>query len=468
MLLLQRRCNLSGPKVVKIVTREEQIATCLALLAQLNHAVTQWSNECNRLGVIDNVDRDKVLSTKEKIEANLKNENFQQIQTQVPRELSFLAHDLERRRNQAAEASANEMQIIRQQRKNAEILLRELEKKSSTLDSGILNGLIDISNSYEKIPYAEKILSEAFSLVTNKGLPQIITKEQRELAALLSPGETKQSFSDWLSKRSHRQDDRVNKVDKKIAELQSYLDEESSSTFISRLRSIELESDQSLLNAQLDSLVIELSVAVEKAKQAEAILNNGYKLLANIKAVKDLNKDGNLHLVHRDLEEALSKKDLVAVSNAIEIGDGILSSANEKSAANNRRNAILSGLASLGYEVNESMNTAFAKKGRVVVQKPNLPGYGVELAGAPDAARLQVRAVTFTHSRDQNRERDVETIWCNDFHKLQELISAKGGSVLIEKSLEIGAVPLHVVPAPDETVDTTDVAVKDSSSYRNS
>lgn len=452
MLLLQRRCSLSGPKVVKVVTREEQIATCSALLAQLNRGVTQWINECNRLGGIDNVDIGKVLKTKEKIEAYLKNENFQQIQIQVPRELSYLVRDLEQRRDRAAEVSANTMQIIRQQRKNAEILLRELEKKSFTLDSEILRALTEICKSYEKIPYAEKILSEAFSIVTNRGLPPTITNEQRELAARLSSGENKQSFTDWVNERSHRQDDRVKKVDKKIAELQNYLDEKISSTFLSRLRSIELESDESLLNARLDSLVIELSIAVEKAKQDESILNKAYDLLASIEAAQNLYKDGSLFLVHRDLADALSKKDLVAVSSAMEICTGILKAINEKSAADNRRNAILSGLASLGYEVNESMSTAFTNKGRVVVQKPNLPGYGVELAGAPDAARLQVRAVTFTHNRDHNRERDVETIWCNDFHKLQELISSNGGSISIEKSFEIGAVPLHVVPVPDQIV----------------
>jgi hypothetical protein len=457
---------LSGPKVVKVVTREEQIATCSALLVQLNRAVTHWANECNRLGSIGDADRDAVLKTKETIEANLKNDNFQQIQEQVPKEISYLLHDLEQRRSHAAEVLANSMQVARQQRKNAATLLREFEKRASTLDSGVLHSLMEICNSHDKIPYAEKVLAEAFNLISKKESPTAITDLQRELASRLSSSETKQSFTDWLKTRSEGKDDRFKKIDKKIAELQSFLGEEVSSEFIFRLRSIELENNESLLNARLDSLVIELSVAVEKFKLEESILSQAHNLLANLEAVQKLNKDQKLHQAHRELEAVLSKKDLAVVILSVKTGSTILNTAMEKLAADNRRNAILSGLASLGYEVNESMNTAFAKKGRIVVQKPNLPGYGVELAGAPDAARLQVRAVTFTQIHDKKRERDVETIWCNDFHKLQELINAKGGSVLIEKSFEIGALPLHIVPVPDEVVGATDTSKDHSSVYR--
>ena len=50
-------------------------------------------------------------------------------------------------------------------------------------------------------------------------------------------------------------------------------------------------------------------------------------------------------------------------------------------AAEERRRAVLEGLASLGYEVSEGMATAWVKDGRVVLRKAANPGYGVELSG---------------------------------------------------------------------------------------
>jgi hypothetical protein len=74
----------------------------------------------------------------------------------------------------------------------------------------------------------------------------------------------------------------------------------------------------------------------------------------------------------------------------------------------------------------------------------------VELASAPDATRLQVRAVAFEGDRDTSRDRDVETLWCGDFGKLQGLLAAQGGSIAIEKALAVGAMPLKTVDAPLE------------------
>ena len=59
--------------------------------------------------------------------------------------------------------------------------------------------------------------------------------------------------------------------------------------------------------------------------------------------------------------------------------------------ADARRRAVLGGLAKLGYEVRESMSTAWAQEGRLVVRKPNTTDYGVELGGPSDVSRLQVR-----------------------------------------------------------------------------
>ena len=129
-------------------------------------------------------------------------------------------------------------------------------------------------------------------------------------------------------------------------------------------------------------------------------------------------------------------------------------------AAEQRRRAVLEGLASLGYEVSEGMATAWVNDGRVVLRKASSPGYGVELAGGAQSDLLQVRAVAFGNSiepRDASRDRDIETIWCGEFERLQSLVAKDGGSLAIDHARPVGQFPLKLVE--DKFGETGDVDV---------
>ena len=69
---------------------------------------------------------------------------------------------------------------------------------------------------------------------------------------------------------------------------------------------------------------------------------------------------------------------------------------------------------------------------------------------------MQVRAVAFGNSesaRDPVRDRDMETIWCGEFGRLQALVAQNGGSIEIERALDVGSVPLKIIDksADDDT-----------------
>jgi len=49
-----------------------------------------------------------------------------------------------------------------------------------------------------------------------------------------------------------------------------------------------------------------------------------------------------------------------------------------------RRNAVLEGLAALGYEVREGMETAWASNGNVMLRNAHRPDYGVKLSGGAE------------------------------------------------------------------------------------
>ena len=117
-------------------------------------------------------------------------------------------------------------------------------------------------------------------------------------------------------------------------------------------------------------------------------------------------------------------------------------------AADARRRAVLQGLATLGYEVNEGMATAWVQGGQVVLRKAANPEYGVELGGGTKSDRLQVRAVAFGSAqspRNASRDRDMEAVWCSEFQRLQTLVSASGGGIEIEHALAVGATPLKLI-----------------------
>src|SRR5258707_4319463 len=94
------------------------------------------------------------------------------------------------------------------------------------------------------------------------------------------------------------------------------------------------------------------------------------------------------------------------------------------------------------------MAAACVNGGRVVLRKGANPGYGVELSGGSKSDLLQVRAVAFGNSaetRDTTRDRDIETIWCGEFERLQSLIAKDGGHLSLESAHPIGQFPLKVV-----------------------
>ena len=90
------------------------------------------------------------------------------------------------------------------------------------------------------------------------------------------------------------------------------------------------------------------------------------------------------------------------------------------------------------------MATACVTGGQVVLRKPANPGYEIELSGGSQSDVLQVRAVGIENpaeTRDPGRDRDMETLWCGEFERLQSLVAKSGGNLWIEKRPSRGPIP---------------------------
>ncbi len=106
----------------------------------------------------------------------------------------------------------------------------------------------------------------------------------------------------------------------------------------------------------------------------------------------------------------------------------------------------------LGHEVRKSDAQTWSNDGKVVIGKPATPGYGLELAGAQGSERFQVRAVAFTEQRNS----DVESIWCGEQQQLEQLLQQTCDALTRERALPAGASQLKVAKQANTLTDRAD------------
>ncbi|WLB21026.1 hypothetical protein [Bradyrhizobium japonicum] len=111
-----------------------------------------------------------------------------------------------------------------------------------------------------------------------------------------------------------------------------------------------------------------------------------------------------------EIEDALASPLPSKGQELVERADLLVEEEFKAMAAEERRRAVLEGLAGLGYEVFEGMATAWVQNGQIVIRKAANPGYGVELLGGPRSDLLQVRAVV-SAARPKLAMQVVTTTW---------------------------------------------------------
>ncbi|MBL8269081.1 MAG: hypothetical protein JNL55_22005 [Steroidobacter sp.] len=269
------------------------------------------------------------------------------------------------------------------------------------------------------------------------------TEQQLELAKKLKESEDDRSFERWLADHPSPSEMETARIERQLAELSFLLDAAVVEGLESRLQTIEREPSAPQRAMRLDTLTIELATVVKEARDREAAKSRLRALAEELRAI------GSAGAVERAASVLAAIDGDLQVLTALEAGTvNALAAERESLSARARRNAILKGLATLGYQVNEGLETAWVNSGRVVVKRPTQPGYGVELGGKSENGRLQVRVVAIRgagEATDGTRDKDAERMWCSDFSKLQKQIAEQGGGLVIERALGVGETPLKVV-----------------------
>lgn len=430
---------MSGPKVVRIVTREELVAICEGLLRRLDQAFAMWATEGKRIGELTDDEIATTLERKNALSHLLASDSFVDLQKSVPEEVAYLNGDLERRQQVAVDKAARRLTRRREARNSAATVLQALRSRGIEIPEALSANLRMVAEGNE-MSGVDSVLAQAFTFL----VPQEstgLTKAQKDLLDRHLTGLGHLEANNWKSPEIMSPFNvRLEQIDRKLAELKTQLNESQSADFAKRLASIEAKDSGPQQNLLMDSLTMDLVSAIDRNRVQRAALAELSMLAAEIGEISGTTDT----LVRRvaACDSATSMIEINELANACRVS---LSELQQQREAVGRRKAILSGLAKLGYEINEGMETAWAQDGHVIAKKSSHPGYGVEIGGQAHVGRLQVRTVALSSDRDVNRDRDAETIWCGEFSKLQGLLAESGDSLVIERSMGVGVVPLKEV-----------------------
>lgn len=440
---------MSGPKAFRIVTRAEIISICRRNLARLDAAIEIWTSTCQRNGTIDQSDIDRVIARRDEIRRMLDTDRFTDLQNQVVAEISYLNADTERRAEKAAESAARRKGDLRRAKSAAQALLAKFEASRIEIPVDLRRELMTPAASVESL---NRAVSKGLMLLQQPDRSEGVTERQRALADRLDAGDRRLTLEEWISQHGTNDDQALLKVDKFLGELAGLGIDPS--PFSARIAALEAEprARQALV---ADSLLLDLNSAIKTGRERARLERD----LADRHAELSEMKSAEAAALRVEIEQAIAK----AGSNDQELvkrADFLIEAEVRSMAAEERRRAVLEGLASLGYEISEGMMTAWVSDGRIVLRKPANPGYGVELSGGPQTDVMQVRAIGLGNPadpRDAGRDKDMETIWCGEFERLQSLVAQAGGNVSIESARPAGQYPLKVVA--DVVAQSADVEV---------
>lgn len=428
---------MSGPKVVRIVTREEIIEICRGHLARVDAALEEWIRIGSRNDCIDDEAIRAAQHRRQALAALLTQDRFNELQKQAPQEEAFIRDDLQFRLAQVIAKGARGRARERRERDAAMALLKHLRATGTPLDREL-----------------EAALERADAAATSQGMLLLgtgVTKSDGKLLQRLKDGERSRTFADWVEAQPAPPADPVmERLESRIEEIAQFEELAEVAGWRLRLREAE-QSPRARRELILDALEVETGRALTTIR-AHAKAVTAFRLaLAEAAA-------GGVHTSPWKLEPAeLTTDELTA--HTVEVQAKLEVSRHQR-AVEARRAAVLEGLNGLGYEVREGMSTSWASEGRLVLRSATRPEYGVELSGTE---RLQMKPVAFEANGcgpDPSKDRDAETIWCGDVRNLEKRLAELGDALQIERSLPIGAVPLkRVVTSDNLTANEADVPV---------
>ena len=432
---------MSGPKCVRFVSVEELLATCQSRLEQYKSLVASWKVRVHRAGVNEEGDEDLLQRVHQRFDAMIAEGDFTEFQKRIESETAWLEQEFERRVNAKVERDRRERQSIRRRVSAAATVLVAAEKQPGRVAAEVLAVLKQAANGSVVDGVAiNKAVSVAFDSLARTE-EATVSEEQRELAVALGVGQERQNIHDWIEQSSPADEDSGGRLDQMLSEMSLRLGAEAVSPFLDRGAQLAQEGDPYRRKLLIDSLTIEMAEFDRITSAHERLVDDGKSVLAGLRAHSDV-----FSSVIDRLEVALANSTGQPLQEAITEAKKEQERSIAEQGLEHRRKAVLEAMGSLGYQVEEGMETALAHEGRVVVERRDLPGYGVELAGLVANDKFQVRAMRFDDTEGGEAE-DLqhEGEWCKTFSDLRAILGQAGDEIVIESAIGVGQRPLKVV-----------------------
>jgi hypothetical protein len=438
---------MSGPKVVRIVTKQEVIAICRGRMDAVQVSIEQWRKYASNHDALTSEEEKTVEKRLLSIVKMFEREQFLDVQKQCTAEIASLQADMSRIKDEAIAKAELERSMRRRLQYSAETLIKTFEASQHQIPKELSNiAFSAITASETDVATMNSTLSRILVEYTLSSVEkQSMTALQKELSKKLSEGEKIQTLADW--KMRQEVDVKTIEIDRRLDKLLAEIEVtagENAQPFLARATLIGQESSSGRRSLLIDSLIFDLVAHSNERKSKEIAIASMREIRCELhrmtsKPAKDLEVL---------LTKAIDSNDISSGMLLRDKGVALLKEETKAMAGASRREAILKGLSELGYEVRENMTTAWAEDGRIVVRKPNEKGYGVELGAVEDAERMQVQLVSFEQANDTSkvsRDIDRETIWCSEFSRLKSLLETSGTTLHIEKALPVGSKPLKQV-----------------------
>jgi hypothetical protein len=241
---------MSGPKVVRIVTREEIIAICKDHLAQLEVALQRWERVGRRNQLLNDEDVKRARKRQAELRALLATDRFTELQKQVPDEIAYLQSDTQRRLSEAAsKAASKRLYGVRLADLARQALEKNVEKPLSDVLKRELEAVVQANGvDHQK---AERALAQILAMEMASG-PAALTPEQRDALT--------------------EADAHALKADKAIEELSLIAGEQEAAPLAARYRAVLAEPVGRRRQMLADTLMLDTVNALAGAKAtAEAL-----------------------------------------------------------------------------------------------------------------------------------------------------------------------------------------------------
>lgn len=429
---------MSGPKVIRVVTREELVERCEASIARVEAALAWRARVLARNDLSDEQAEDEAASHRARISALLAADRFDDVQRACDEAMQWTRVDVDRRLDARADALAAASRAHRTLKTAARALLERASAQPDRFPAALLDELRTRQDDSD--PSALQSLVARVQLELGRAFVESPAGARR-VAEGLADGAQLQSVAQWMGAHgvapAEATDPKLEALERGVERLAT-VDGDVARSFRDRLAQL-AKADVARRGLLRDSIALELQRAMEDARAREALRQDVEAFAAEAQAV------GAIIQLRESLDaaqRAIAAGRLDVARTTLEAVRAELEAHARRRAAEAGRTALLAGLRELGYEVHEGMVTAWANEGRLALRSSLRPQHGVELGGRGNSGRFQVRVVAEGLQVPAVVDAKAETHWCGELTQLRERLAATGTRVDVERAIEAGVQPI--------------------------